>query len=66
MTKVNTFYSIWFFFHEHARSTGPKGKWEAITLTPLHHFQQLQRHLDISRTITADSSPLLIASSRNP
>ena len=32
-------------------------------LTPLYHFQSLHRHLDISRAITTDSSPLHVASS---
>ena len=31
-------------------------------LTPLYHFNSLHRHLDISRAITAESSPLHIAS----
>ena len=33
-------------------------------LTHLYHFHLLHRHLDISRTITAESSPLHIASNR--
>ena len=53
--------SIFFFF---ARSTGLQGKGEDISLTPHHHFHLLHRHLDISRAITAESSPLHIASSR--
>ena len=39
-------------------------KGEAIYLTPLYHFHALHRHLDISRAITAKSSPQRIASSR--
>ena len=35
----------------------------AISFTPLYHFQPLLRHLDISQAITAESSPLHIASS---
>ena len=35
-----------------------------ISLTPPYHFHPLHRHLDISRAITAESSPLHIASSR--
>ena len=31
----NSFFSIWFFFHEHSRYTGQQGKREAISLTPL-------------------------------
>ena len=33
-------------------------------LTPLYHFQPLHRHLDIRRAMTAESSPLHIASSQ--
>ena len=57
-------FSIWVFFHEHSRFTGQQGKGGAITLTPLYHFHPLHRQLDISRAITAGSSPLHIASSR--
>ena len=55
------FFSIWVFFHEHSRFTGQQGKGEGIFLTPLYHFHPLHRHLDISRAITAGSSPLHIA-----
>ena len=41
-----------------------QGKGEGISLTPHYHFHPLHRHLDLSRAITADSSPLRIASSR--
>ena len=58
------FFSIWVFFHEHSRFTGQQGKGEGIYLTPLYHFHPLHRHLDISRAITAGSSPLRIAGSR--
>ena len=58
------FFSIWVLFHEHSRITGLKGMGEGILLTPHYHFRPLHRHLDISRTITAESSPLRIASSR--
>ena len=51
------------FCHEHSRFTGQQGKVETISLTPLHHFHPLHRHLDISRAITAESSPLHIDSS---
>ena len=60
----NLFFSIWVSFHEHSRFTEQQGKWDAISLTPLYHFQTLQKHLDISRLITAESSPLHIASTR--
>ena len=58
------FFSIWVSFHEHSRITGLQGKGEGIFLTPHYHFHPLQRHLDISREITAESSPLNIASDR--
>ena len=58
------FFSIWVFFHEHSRFTGQQRKGEGIYLTPLYHFHPLHRHLDISRAITAESSPLHIAGSR--
>ena len=37
-----------------------QGKGESIYLTPLYHFHPLHRDLDISREITAESSPLHI------
>ena len=58
------FFSIWVFFHEHSRITGLQGKVEGICLTPHYHFHPLHRHLDISRAITPESSPLHIASTR--
>ena len=58
------FFSIWVFFHEHSRITGLQGKGEGISLTPHYHFHPLHRQLNISRAITAESSPLHIASSR--
>ena len=58
------FFSIWIFFHEHSRFMGQQGKGEGIYLTPLYHFHLLHRHLDISRAITAESSPLHIAGSQ--
>ena len=65
-TKLFQFFvfSIWVFFHEHSEFTGQQGKGEGIYFTPLCHFLPLHRHLDISRVITAESSPLNIASSR--
>ena len=42
-----------------------QGKRECIYLTPLYHFHPLHKHLDISQTITAESSTLYKASSRN-
>ena len=58
------FFSIWVFFYEHSRITGLQGKGEGISLTPHYHFHPFHRHLHISRAITAESSPLHIASSR--
>ena len=58
------FFSIWVFFHDHSRIIGRQGKEEGISLTPHYHFHPLHRHLDISRAITAESSPLHIGSSR--
>ena len=58
------FFSIWVFFYEHSRITGLQRKGEVISLTPHYHFHPLHRHLDISRAITAESSPLRIASSQ--
>ena len=47
-----------------SRITGSQGKGEGISLTPHYHFHPLHRHLGISWAITAESSPLHIASSR--
>ena len=52
------------FFQEHVRFAGQQEKGEAISLTPLYHFQPLHRHLDINWAITAERLPLNIASSR--
>ena len=58
-------FSIWVFCHEHSRTTGLQGKGGGgISWTPHYHFHPLHNHLDISRAITADSSPLHIASNR--
>ena len=64
LAKFFFFFSILVFFHEHSRFTGQQGKGEGIYLTPLYHFHPLHGHLDISRAITAESSPLHIAGSR--
>ena len=39
------------------------GEWEGISLSPHYKFHCLHRHLDISRAITAESSPPYIACS---
>ena len=62
--KKTGFFSIWIFFHEYSRLIGQQWNGEAISLSSLYHFHPLHRHLDISRTITAESSPLHITSSR--
>ena len=59
------FFSVWVFFHEHSQITGLQGKGEGIFLTRHYHFHPLHRHFDIiSQAITAESSPLHIASGR--
>ena len=58
------FFSIWIFFHRHSRFTVQQRKGLIISLTLLYHFHPIHRHLDISRVITAESSPLYKASSR--
>ena len=59
-------FSIWVFLHNHSQITGLQGKgWGgggSISLTPHYHFYTLYRHLHISQAITAESSPLHIAS----
>ena len=57
------FFFIWVFFHEHSLFTRQQEKWEGIFLTLPYHFHPLHRHIDISRVITAESSPLHIACS---
>ena len=58
------FFPSWVYFHDYSRITGLQGKGEDISLTPHYHFHTLHRHLDISRVITTENSPLHIASSR--
>ena len=62
--SVYLFVSIWFFFHKHSRFPGQQENGEHISLSPLYHPHPLHSHLDISQTITAESSFLHIASSR--
>ena len=62
--NLHFFFSIWVFFHEHSRFIRQQGKGEGIYLSPLYHFHPLHRHLDISREIAAESSPLHISGSR--
>ena len=49
-----SFFSIWVFFHKHSGFAEHQGKGEATSISPLYHFQPLQRHLDISGTVTAE------------
>ena len=46
------------FFLTNIHDSGQQGKGETIFVTPLCHFHPLHRHLDISRAITVESSPL--------
>ena len=55
---------FWVFFDNHSRITGLQGKGEGIYLTPHCHFHPLHRHVYISQTIIAESSPLHIGNSR--
>ena len=62
------FITIFFYLGFLSRTfTDHRTLWEGegISLTPHYHFHPLHRRLDISRAITAGSSPLHIASSRN-
>ena len=48
------------FSYENSRITGLQGKGEGISLTLHYHLHPLHRHLDISRTNTAESSHLAL------
>ena len=50
------------FLSQNSRGRAGGGGAGVISLTPLYHFYPLHRHLDISQAITAESSPLHIAS----
>ena len=58
------------YLYEHSRLTKHQGKRKgrggAIQLTPRYHFHPLCRHLDISREITKESSPMEPDSKREP
>ena len=62
--ESKVFFSIWVFFQKHSRIIGLRGKGEGISLTHHYHFHPIHRHLDISRAITGESSPLHIVSNR--
>ena len=55
------FFSMWIVFYEHSRFSGQV---KIISLFPLYHIHPLNKHLEISRAITAENSPLHLASSR--
>ena len=57
------FLSVFSFTKMH-ESQNCRGMWRAFLLTPHYLFHKLHRHLDISWAITAESSPVHIASSR--
>ena len=59
-------FSIWVFLQEHSRVTGQLEKEDAIFSIPPYIFLPTHRQLDISRAITAENSPLHIASSQTP
>ena len=61
--KWNLLFFYLGFFHVHSRSTGQQGKAD-LFLSPAYSFPPLHRHLDITRVITTESSPLRIANSR--
>ena len=63
-TQQTLFFSMWVFFHEHWWITGLQGKGRAFHYLLTTPFHPLHRHLDISGTMTAESLPLHIASSR--
>ena len=47
--STSVFLSIWVFIHKHSGFTEQQGEREATTISPLYHFQPLQRHLEISQ-----------------
>ena len=58
MMKGKHFFSIWVFFHEHARITGFQGKREGISVTPHYHFHPLYRRLGIGRATGLETGPI--------
>ena len=60
------FFYLALFFHEYSRLTRQQVKGKPISWYPFYHFHPLhRRHLDISKVIAAESSPMRIAGSRN-
>ena len=64
VNNIRVFFSVRVFFYKHSRITGQQRKGKGISLTSHYHFHPLCRYLDNSREITAESSPLHIASSQ--
>ena len=58
------FFSIQVFFHEHSQFTGQQGTGRGYLYNFSLPLPPLQRHLDISRVITVESSALRKAGSR--
>ena len=56
--KNTKFQNVFFPFHEHSLFPGQQEKGVTTSLIPLYHFYPLHRHLDISRSNAAESSPL--------
>ena len=61
---IFNFFLLGFPFTNIHDSQDSRERGEAISLNPLCHFHLLHRYFDISWVITADGSPLRIASSR--
>ena len=63
--------NIYTFFHrgflsESFTNQRNAGERKGNSVTPHYHFHLLHRHVDFSRMIAAESSPLHISSSRTP
>ena len=63
LIQISFFLSGIFYTNIH-ESQDCRRRGGGISLTPHYHFHPLHKHLDISWAITAESSPLHIASSR--
>ena len=62
--SIRTFFLLFAFFFTNISNHRTAVKGEGISLTPHYHFHPFHRHLDVSRAITTEISPLHIASSR--
>ena len=58
LLKINSNTDLFFFLSRPFTNHRIAEEGEGISLTPHYHFHPLHRHLDISRAITAESSPL--------